>query len=55
MDWYEKGIKYMEHIYEFRIRKFHTIEQLQNLYNISENVFLKYYNIVSKITKEWKK
>ena len=54
MDWFEKGIKFIEHIYDFRYRKFHTIEQLQNLYNISENDFLKYYNIVSNITKEWK-
>ena len=54
VDWFEKGIKFIEHIYDFRFRKFHTIEQLQNLYNISENDFLKYYNIVSNITKEWK-
>ena len=53
-DWYEKGIKFIEHIYDFRQRKFHTLEQLQNLYNISENNFLKYYNIVSNITNEWK-
>ena len=49
-DWYEKGITFIEHIFDFRIRKFHTIEQLQNLYNISENDL----NIVSNITKEWK-
>ena len=54
LDWFEKGIKFIEHIYDFRFRKFHTIEQLQNLYSISENDFLKYFNIVSNITKEWK-
>ena len=54
VDWFEKGIKFIEDIYDFRFRKLHAIEQVQNLYNISENDFLKYDNIVSNITKEWK-
>ena len=53
-DWYEKGIKLIEHIYDFRIQSFYTLEQLQNLYNIHQKDFLKYYNIVSNISKEWK-
>ena len=47
LEWFEQGIKFIEHIYDFRIRQFYTLEQLQNLYNISQNDFLKYYNIVS--------
>ena len=53
-DWYEKGIKLIEHIYDFRVQRFYTLEQLQNLYNIHQKDFLKYYNIVSNISKEWK-
>ena len=53
-DWYEKGIKLIEHIYDFRVQRFYSLEQLQNLYNIHQKDFLKYYNIVSNISKEWK-
>ena len=53
-DWYEKGIKLIEQIYDFRIQKLYSLEQLQNLYNIHQKDFLKYYNIVSNISKEWK-
>ena len=53
-DWYDKGIKLTEHIYDFRTRQFYTVNQLKDLYGISENDFLKYYNIVSNIPKAWK-
>ena len=46
---YDKGIKLIEHISDFRIRH----EQLQNLYSISRNDFLKYHTIVSNIKTEW--
>ena len=50
---YDKGIKLIEHISDFRIRQFYTFEQLQNLYSISRNDFLKYHTIVSNIKTEW--
>ena len=53
-EWFERGIKFLEHIYDFRTKQFFTLGQLQNLYNISQNDFLKYYNIVSNIKVEWK-
>ena len=53
--WFEKGIKFIEHIYDFRSRNFYTIEQLKNLYNVSLNDFLKYHNIVSNIKSDWKR
>ena len=34
--------------------EFKHLEQLQNLYNIHQKDFLKYYNIVFNISKEWK-
>ena len=45
-DWYEKGIKFIEHIYDLRIQKLYTLEQLQNLYSIHQKDFLRYYDIV---------
>ena len=33
--WFERGIKILEHIYDFRTKQFHTLMQLQNVYNIS--------------------
>ena len=51
---FEQGIKFIEHIYDFRIKQFYTIEQLQNFYNIPQNDYLKYHNIVSNIKSEWK-
>ena len=54
-DWYvKKGIKVIKHINDFRIQKFCTLELLQHLYNIHQKYFLKYYNIVSNISNEWK-
>ena len=52
-DWYEMGIQLIEHIYDFSIQTLYTLEQLQNLYNIHQNDYRKYHNIVSNITKEW--
>ena len=33
--------------------KIYTLEHLQSLYNIHQKDFLKYYNKVSNISKEW--
>ena len=44
-DWYEKGIKLIEHKYDFRNQKCYTLEQLQYVYNIHRKDFFKYYNI----------
>ena len=44
----------MEHIYDYRIKKFYNFEELQNLYDISDKDFLKYYHIVSNIHEDWK-
>ena len=44
-DWYEKGMKLIEHKYDFRNQKCYTLEQLQNVYYIHHKDFFKYYNI----------
>ena len=50
--WQERGIKYIEHIYDYRIKQFYNFEELQNLYDISDKDFLKYYHIVNNIHED---
>ena len=38
----------------YRIKRFFTFEQLQNVYDILRNDFLKYFHIVTNIKSEWK-
>ena len=52
--WQERGIKYIEHIYDYKIKQFCNFEELQNLYDISDKDFLKYYHIVNNIHENWK-
>ena len=53
-DWYIKGIKQIEHKYDYRIKRFYPFKQVQNLYDIPRNDFLKYFHIVTHIKSEWK-
>ena len=41
-EWNDKGIKYIEHIYDYRSNTFYDFNTLQNLYGINTNDFLKY-------------
>ena len=50
----ERGIKYIEHIYDYSIKQFYNFEELHNLYDISDKDFLKYYHIVNNIHEDWK-
>ena len=52
--WYEKGIKYIEHIYDYRKKEFYNFVQLTELYQVPSNDYLKYSQLVSSISKEWK-
>ena len=38
----------------YRIKRFFTFEQFQNVYDILRNDFLKYFHIVTNIKSEWK-
>ena len=50
----KKSIIYIEHIYDYRINQFYNFEEQQNLYDKSDNDFLKYYRIVNNIYEDWK-
>ncbi len=53
-DWYNKGIMYIKHIYDYRIKEFYNFNHLTYLYNLNNNDFLKYYTLIGNILAEWK-
>ena len=48
-DWYEKGIKFLEHFFDFRINNYYDFETFRYMFNLRSNDFLKYYNIIGNI------
>lgn len=53
-NWNERGIKYVEHIYDYRTRSFMDFATLKNLYGINNNDYLKYFKIISSIPQNWR-
>ena len=54
VDWLEKGIMFIEHIFDYRNKQFYKFEHLQNLYDIPRNDYLKYHRLISSIPPLWK-
>ena len=54
-EWHEKGIKYIEHIYDYRSNTFYNFDNLQNLYDLNTTDFLKYHQIIYNIIEGWKR
>ena len=52
--WLDKGIRNIEHIYDYRLKEFYRFQQIIELYSISPNDYLKYNQLISSIPKEWK-
>ena len=52
--WYNKGIKQLQQLYDFRFCRFFTFEELCELYSIPVTDNLKYNQLISCIPKEWK-
>ena len=52
--WLDKGIRNIEHIYDYRLKEFYRFQQTIELYSISPNDYLKYNQLISSIPKEWK-
>lgn len=49
-----RGIKYIEHLYDFRRHRFYDFEQFRNLYDLHPSEFLNYHALISCIPTNWK-
>ena len=60
-EWHEKGIKYIEHIYDYRSNTFYNFYNLQNLSENLDKIYLnttdllKYHQIINNIIESWKR
>ena len=52
--WYERGIQFIEHIYDFRKKEFFKFSEIVDLYDLSHKYFLFYNSLVASILTEWK-
>ena len=53
-NWLEKGIVFIEHIYDYRNKRFYSFDEVQNLYNVPQTDFFSYHQIIACIPTEWK-
>ncbi|KAH3890365.1 hypothetical protein DPMN_014444 [Dreissena polymorpha] len=48
-DWFERSIKYVDELYDFRIKDFYSFDDICYIYGIPSNNFLKYYTLIKSI------
>ena len=48
-EWYQKGIKLFEHIYDYRTKSYHSFNEIKYLYDIGEHNYLKYLTLINSI------
>lgn len=53
-DWFEKGIKYVDQLYDFEVNCFYSFEDFQFFYSMTKKDFLRYYSLFKIIPKEIK-
>jgi len=53
-DWADKGIVFIEHIYDYRNKQFFSFNEIHNLYNVPQTDFLIYYQLTTCIPYQWK-
>jgi len=53
-DWVDKGIVFIEHIYDYRNKQFFSLNEIYNLYNVPQTDFLIYYQLTTCIPYQWK-
>lgn len=51
---FNRGIKFIEHIYDFRLKRFYNFIELRDLYNLSDRAFLIYNSLLHSIPNDWK-
>ena len=52
--WYDRGIQYIEHLYNYRDRTFYDFQSFKNLYEVEDGDFLNYNILINNIPQEWK-
>ena len=53
-DWYEKGIVFLEHVYDYRSKTFLTFDNLKFIFDVKTTDYLKYFTLINSIPKLWK-
>ncbi|KAH3747606.1 hypothetical protein DPMN_182034 [Dreissena polymorpha] len=48
-DWFERSIKYVDQLYDYRIKDFYSFNDICYIYGIPSNNFLKYYTLIKSI------
>jgi hypothetical protein len=48
-NWFNMGVKFLEHIYDFRSKSYYTFEAFKTLYEIPSTDYLKYYTLIKSI------
>ncbi|KAH3846206.1 hypothetical protein DPMN_088505 [Dreissena polymorpha] len=48
-DWFERSIKYVDQLYDYRIKDFYSFDNICYIYGTSSNLFLKYYTLIKSI------
>ena len=53
-DWWAKGIKILEHIYDFRTKTYYTFAEMKRIYNFNEIDMFRFNTLRNAIPKEMK-
>ncbi|KAH3799540.1 hypothetical protein DPMN_153150 [Dreissena polymorpha] len=48
-DWFERSIKYVDQLYDYRMKDFYSFDNICYIYKIPSNNFLKYYTLIKSI------
>ena len=52
--WFDKGVTFIEHIYDYRVKTFLSFQDFQTFFDIESKDFLKYHKLINCIPLEWK-
>ena len=53
-DWSSKGINYIEDLFDYRTKQFHTFQYLADLFDLSNKEIIHYNQIISCLSAKWK-
>ena len=53
-DWYNNGIQYFEHLFDYRTNEWYSFEQLTHLYNLKRTDFIQYLRIKQSLSSDIK-